>query len=122
METTTTKDNEVVVKANSFQNKAIAIILENKNEVDCIILTLYNRIMQICKEKGLTVYHQVDLALFWYINTVGYWKRLSFAYFMYSTTLSYFYQTVGCTNILSFGLYDVSSCLSIYYHVTVEYK
>ena len=64
IETATTKHNEVVVKASFFQDKAIAVILDNKNEVDCIILTLYNRLMQIRKEKGLTAYHHVDLVLF----------------------------------------------------------
>ena len=64
MGTIITKANKVVVKVSSFQDKAIVLILKNKNEVDDIILTLYNRIMQIHKEKDLTTYHPVNQTLF----------------------------------------------------------
>lgn len=41
-ETTTSKDDEILVKTSLFRDRTVLIIRENKAEVDDILATLYN--------------------------------------------------------------------------------
>lgn len=44
----------------------------HSTKVDSIFLVLYNKNMQICKEKSLNDYQKIDPSGFWYINTMEY--------------------------------------------------
>ena len=70
--TRSTKDYEVVVKTRLFQDREVVVTPKKKNEVNGIISTLYNKIIQICKDKSLSAYHLVDPLFLWYVNTFRY--------------------------------------------------
>lgn len=66
-----TEDDQEIVKTSPFQNKILPVSQKNKAEVSALISMLYEDNMQIRKEKKLNAYHQIDSALFWYVNTMG---------------------------------------------------
>ena len=59
--TRNTKDHIFVVKTRLFLDREVVVIPKKKNDVDGIISILYNKIIQICKNKSLSAYHPVDL-------------------------------------------------------------
>lgn len=56
IETTTLKDDEILVKTSFFRDKIVFITRENKAEIDSILAILYNTNMQIRKKKSLNTY------------------------------------------------------------------
>lgn len=82
IEITTIKNNKDVIKASIFQDRVVVVTLGKKDKVDGMISILYNRNMQICKKKGLTIYYQVDSLLIYYVNTVGCQRDLTLTYFI----------------------------------------
>ena len=85
-ETTTSKDDKILVKTSLFRDRTVPVTRENKTEVDGILANLYNANMQICKKKGLNAYQKVDPSLLWYLNTIKCRRRLTLTCFMCPTT------------------------------------
>ncbi len=139
-ERTVTNKNLEIVKISPFRDKTMPVSRKNRKEISTVISSLYAGNMQIRKDKGLNVYHQVDPALLWYINTTGCRKRLALACFMCKTAFERhlddnnfcydicFYKANAENldnagdKIPSFKLHGVTGSLSLCYRLTEEFK
>lgn len=89
---TTIKNNEVVVKTSLFWERTIVVTRENKAKVEGIMSTLYNVNIQICKEKDLNAYYQLDPSFIWYVNIVECQKHLILVCFIYSNVFRLYHN------------------------------
>lgn len=61
-----------------FVSMQLPIEMTNKVEIQRIESKLYERNLQITCKKHLTAYHQVDLAILWFINIISCRQQLTF--------------------------------------------
>lgn len=70
------------VKDNPFYDYTTAIRSYSNMQIAKIILAFYKNNFQNKKIKTLIIYHALNLAILWFINTIKYCKRFAFVYFM----------------------------------------
>ncbi len=76
-----------------------------KNETEEIISSMYKDNMQIRKKRDLSAFHKFDPPLLWFLNTIGYRRRLVLAWFADDSAYRRFAPDISCCDNCLYSLY-----------------
>ena len=75
-------DNVDTITESDLKNSQAPVEATNAAEAEQLIAVLYEKNMPSKKEKLISVYHKLDSAIVWYVNTISCCRRLLLACFM----------------------------------------
>lgn len=120
------------LKNSFFQYAPLSIRWCNKKQTNKIMTKLYNSNIQIKKEKTASLYHWIDSAIFWFINTKGCKRCFGLACFISKVRNK---QSSDCcdnyindhwndilSKILTFNWHNIRACHYRWYLFTQKYK
>ncbi len=123
-------DNNLV--NTQFANAKQPVLVNNRQDVQGWIATLYEKATSRAKETGSSAYHKIDPAILWFINTTGCRRRMILACFICTKAFRQMEHTHCCDNCMYertplgaipvFELQGVIAKTSMRFHQTREWK